>query len=304
MTLLTLGLACNAAACMEDEPFYDTEIPPHTSIDNSKGEGVTRLVTYNVGIFNKYIKDDYQLIADMMKEIDADAICMNELDNNTNRTRHVYQLKHFASLMGSWDFEYGAAMPYDGGEYGEGVTTRKKAVNKFSVALPKGVGAEPRVLVVMEMEDYVICTSHLDHVSSEAQLGQVELITKTMKERYGDSGKPVFLGGDMNATPSSETGKLLQKDWEILTITGFGTFPSDNPSKCIDYIMQLKGHAEVRSRRLADPALVQVGRRDESLGPPAGDARHQTPGQKQVEPKTNTTMKRYASIRLVAAARC
>lgn len=176
-----------------------------------------------------------------MKEIDADAICMNELDNNTNRTRHVYQLKHFASLMGSWDFEYGAAMPYDGGEYGEGVTTRKKAVNKFSVALPKGVGAEPRVLVVMEMEDYVICTSHLDHVSSEAQLGQVELITKTMKERYGDSGKPVFLGGDMNATPSSETGKLLQKDWEILTITGFGTFPSDNPSKCIDYIMQLKG---------------------------------------------------------------
>ena len=40
MTLLTLGLACNAAACMEDEPFYDTEIPPHASIDNSKGEGV------------------------------------------------------------------------------------------------------------------------------------------------------------------------------------------------------------------------------------------------------------------------
>ena len=252
MTLLTLGLACNAAACMEDEPFYDTEIPPHVSIDNSKGEGVTRLVTYNVGIFNKYIKDDYQLIADMMKEIDADAICMNELDNNTNRTRHVYQLKHFASLMGSWDFEYGAAMPYDGGEYGEGVTTRKKAVNKFSVALPKGVGAEPRVLVVMEMEDYVICTSHLDHVSSEAQLGQVELITKTMKERYGDSGKPVFLGGDMNATPSSETGKLLQKDWEILTITGFGTFPSDNPSKCIDYIMQLKGTPMSLPRRSWD----------------------------------------------------
>ena len=76
MTLLTLGLACNAAACMEDEPFYDTEIPPHASIDNSKGEGVTRLVTYNVGIFNKYIKDDYQLIADMMKEIDADAILL------------------------------------------------------------------------------------------------------------------------------------------------------------------------------------------------------------------------------------
>ena len=188
MTLLTLGLACNAAACMEDEPFYDTEIPPHASIDNSKGEGVTRLVTYNVGIFNKYIKDDYQLIADMMKEIDADAICMNELDNNTNRTRHVYQLftnrtgkdvhqaRDLAAKLGM-EWHFSKAIDRDGGEYGEGVTTRKKAVNKFSVALPKGVGAEPRVLVVMEMEDYVICTSHLDHVSSEAQLGQVELIT-------------------------------------------------------------------------------------------------------------------------------
>lgn len=240
-TLLMLSLAMNAAACMDTEPFYDTEIPPHVSTDNTKQEGVTRLVTYNVGIFNKYIRDDYQLIADMMKEIDADAICMNELDKNTARTRGVYQLQHFASLMGGWDFEYGAAMPYDGGEYGEGITTRERAVEKFSVALPKGVGAEPRVLTVMEMEDYVICTSHLDHVSTEAQVGQVELITRTMKERYGDSGKPVFLGGDMNATPDSATGKLLQQDWEILTITGFGTFPSDNPSKCIDYIMQLKG---------------------------------------------------------------
>ena len=239
MTLSLLGLVFNATACMEKEPFYDFDIPPHVSVDNSKGEGVTRLVTYNVGVFNKYVKDDYQL-----KEIEADAICMNELDNNTNRTGHVYQLKHFASLMGNWDFEYGAAMPYDGGEYGEGVTTREKAIRKFSVALPKDVGAEPRVLVVMEMEDYVICTSHLDHVSAEAQLKQIELITQTMKEQYGDSGKPVFLGGDMNATPNSESGQLLQKDWEILTITGFGTFPSDNPSKCIDYIMQLKGTPE------------------------------------------------------------
>ena len=239
MTLLMLGLALNVAACKENEPFDDYEIPPHITIDNSKKEGVTRLVTYNVGIFNKYIKNDYQLIADMMKEIDADAICMNELDSCTTRTGGVYQLKHFASLMGDWDHIFGAAMPYSNGKYGEGVTTRKKAVKKFQVALPKGIGAEPRVLAVIELDDFVFCTSHLDHVSNEAQLPQAELISKTMKEMYGTSGKPVFLGGDMNALPTSETIKLLQKDWTILTTTGFGTFPSDNPTKCIDYIMQL-----------------------------------------------------------------
>ena len=97
MTLLMLGLACNAAACMEDEPFYDTEIPPHVSIDNSKGEGVTRLVTYNVGVFTKYVSDgSYQMIADMMTEGKADLVGITELDSCTVRTGRVFQLKKFA----------------------------------------------------------------------------------------------------------------------------------------------------------------------------------------------------------------
>ena len=33
-----------------------------------KAEGITRLVTYNVGVFNKYIADDYPLITAMMQE--------------------------------------------------------------------------------------------------------------------------------------------------------------------------------------------------------------------------------------------
>lgn len=37
----------------------------------AKAPGVTRLVTYNVGVFNKYIRDDYRLVADMMREIGA-----------------------------------------------------------------------------------------------------------------------------------------------------------------------------------------------------------------------------------------
>ena len=33
------------------------------------------------------------------------------------------------------------------------------------MALPEAGGAEPRVLVVVELPDYVIATTHLDHVS-------------------------------------------------------------------------------------------------------------------------------------------
>ena len=240
-TICLWALLLIVVSCTNDDNYNDEHgdkavIPP-------KGR-ILRVMTYNIygaRATSPANAADLDALAEVIRRQDPDFVTLNEVDVFTNRTgKDVHQARDLAAKLGM-EWHFSKAIDRDGGEYGEGVTTRKKAVNKFSVALPKGVGAEPRVLVVMEMEDYVICTSHLDHVSSEAQLGQVELITKTMKERYGDSGKPVFLGGDMNATPSSETGKLLQKDWEILTITGFGTFPSDNPSKCIDYIMQLKG---------------------------------------------------------------
>ena len=235
-TLLLIAVSCTNDDNYNDRHGDKAVIPP-------KGR-ILRVMTYNIygaRATSPANAADLDALAEVIRRQNPDFVTLNEVDAFTNRTgKDVHQARDLAAKLGM-EWHFSKAIDRDGGEYGEGVTTRKKAVNKFSVALPKGVGAEPRVLVVMEMEDYVICTSHLDHVSSEAQLGQVELITKTMKERYGDSGKPVFLGGDMNATPSSETGKLLQKDWEILTITGFGTFPSDNPSKCIDYIMQLKG---------------------------------------------------------------
>ena len=240
-TICLWALLLIVVSCTNDDNYNDEHgdkavIPP-------KGR-IIRIMPYNIygaRATSPANAADLDALAEVIRRQDPDFVTLNEVDVFTNRTgKDVHQARDLAAKLGM-EWHFSKAIDRDGGEYGEGVTTRKKAVNKFSVALPKGVGAEPRVLVVMEMEDYVICTSHLDHVSSEAQLGQVELITKTMKERYGDSGKPVFLGGDMNATPSSETGKLLQKDWEILTITGFGTFPSDNPSKCIDYIMQLKG---------------------------------------------------------------
>ena len=282
MTLLTLGLACNAAACMEDEPFYDTEIPPHASIDNSKGEGVTRLVTYNVGIFNKYIKDDYQLIADMMKEIDADAICMNELDNNTNRTRHVYQLKHFASLMGSWDFEYGAAMPYDGGEYGDAVLSKHPIIETRSYRLPCAASqpGEDRSLSVIRVEidgkDLYVASTHLDHLSGDAsrlvQANEIRRIRDT--ELDGD----LILAGGLTSIPRSNVLATMN---ELLTNVGTidqYTFPSENPTRKIDYILYAPiGHFGVQNCTVVSRSDQQVDGVDASdHRPVVADIRFQT----------------------------
>ena len=189
--------------------------------------------------FNKYIADDYPLVAEMMREVGADAVCLNELDSCTTRTGGVFQLERIARAMGGWDYRFGRAMPYRGGSYGVGVMTRERILDHFTVALPRGEGAEPRVLTVVELARYVIATTHLDHTSAAAQRDQVAVINRVMRERYAEASKPVFLGGDLNALPDSGTLRALQEAWTVLTPTDGGTYPSHDPKKCIDYILQL-----------------------------------------------------------------
>lgn len=66
---------------------------------DSRPAETVRLVTYNAGTFNKYIADDYPLVAEMMREVGADAVCLNELDSCTTRTGGVFQLERIA---GPW----------------------------------------------------------------------------------------------------------------------------------------------------------------------------------------------------------
>lgn len=251
-------------ACGSSDNNLDFEVPPHIK-NVSKQEGAIRIMTYNVlrFVYDKENPYNYQTIANMVNEKEVDAVCVNELDSFTTRSNRDYQLEKFALALGKWDYKFGTAMAYSGGSYGEGIATKDKAIKKFSVALPKGVGAEPRILVVMETDDYVIATTHLDHKSSEAQIDQVKIINASIKEKYKDSHKPVFLGGDLNATPDSETMKYLKQEWTLLS-PAQATFPSNKPNICIDYILQFNNgvkcevlHAEIiRFMKSGNPATA------------------------------------------------
>lgn len=254
---LLLWAACFVLAACGNNSGDVTELPAPTPGSGSnkdyllppkKSAGSTRLVSYNVGIFNKFIQDDYELVADMMKEVEADVVCLNELDSCTTRTRNVFQAKRVAEAMGDWSYCFGPAIPHDGGKYGEGLMSKQKPVKQYYIPLPKNVGAEARVLAVMEFEDYVVGSTHLDHVSAQARLEQAKIISEEMKKLYGKSGKRVFLGGDMNCTPDSDVIKRFKQDWTILTGTSGRenyTFSTTNPKSCIDYIMLLNNGAKV-----------------------------------------------------------
>ena len=200
-----------------------------------------RVLAYNVGVFSKYTDDSMQDIAKMMQEIGADAVAVCELDS-CNRRHAVYQLEKFAEALGGWDFRFGAAMKWAGGAYGTGVVTCDPICDGFDINLPQGDGYEPRVCVVAETGDYVIAAVHLDHSNDDVRMEQARRITDELKSRYGRSRKPVFLCGDLNATPDSPTLGQLSGDWTVLSEQA-SSYPSDSPRECIDYVLVLKNRA-------------------------------------------------------------
>ena len=117
-------------------------------------EVALRLAHYNVGAFKKTADSSVEVIADMMKEIGADVVSVNEVDSCAVRTGQVDQLADLAEKMGDWGCHYTAAMPFQGGAYGVGITYDPKLnfVKKDRVGLPKLSGSEPRVLAVTEFE--------------------------------------------------------------------------------------------------------------------------------------------------------
>ena len=229
------------------------------------GKKTVRIVTYNVGVFDKWDGSGIPFTASIVKELDPDVIALQELDSCARRTGEKYQLQDFAAAMGTeWDYAYAPALkPFQGGAYGVGAawnSERMKAVDKFYINLPKGKGSETRALVVVEFEDMVVAGTHLDYTNDSSQLAQAVLVTETLKARYGESRKPVFVCGDFNAYPDSKTIEYCREHWDILspekttypdwdTIQEMESEPQTieaTPGLCIDYIMILKNGVDYK----------------------------------------------------------
>ena len=212
--------------------------------DYSKSRHAVRLVAYNVGVFSKYSGDSTMDIASMLVEMDADAVALSELES-CNRRHQTFQLEDFARALGGWHFCFGAAMKWNGGAYGGGVATKNSINRRYILKLPQGNGYEPRVCVVAETQGYVVAEVHLDHSNETVRMEQASLLTDELMRLYGRSRKPVFLCGDLNATPDSPTLQLLSEDWTVLSESA-ATYPSQNPRECIDYILALNNRARYR----------------------------------------------------------
>ena len=201
------------------------------------------LVSYNVGVFSKFEDDTTPQVAAVIRSSGASYVALNELDS-CNRRHANYQLKDLAAELGGWSYQFASAFPYAGGAYGNGVVSSDKVTARYKVHLPKSDGSEPRSIAVVETARCVFASVHLDYLGEVAQARQVEALNDWFKAVYAGAKKPVFLCGDFNAEPDSETIDLMKQNWTLLSGPDF-TYSTTNPRKCIDYVFAYKDAAPV-----------------------------------------------------------
>ena len=169
---------------------------------------------------------DYDRTANVIAENQPDVVALQELDSITGRSGRKYQLGELAKRT-NYHPVFGKAIDYDGGGYGVGVLTKEKPLSTKRIPLP---GEEPRVLLIVELKDYVIACTHLD-LEEDARLASIPLIINEAEHWQ----KPFILTGDWNDTPNSQLLQELTKYFTINSGNDF-TFPADEPNECIDYV--------------------------------------------------------------------
>ena len=175
-------------------------------------------------------KVDYDRTAEVIRKQQPDIVALQELDSMTARSKQHDQLGELANHTSYYPV-FGSAIDFDGGKYGVGILTHERPLSTKRIPLP---GEEPRVLLVVELQNYVIACTHLD-LKEEHRLASVPLIVAEAQHWQ----KPFILAGDWNDTLDS---KLLNEITGYFTLNSGtkATFPADKPRECLDYIASFK----------------------------------------------------------------
>ena len=186
-----------------------------------------QIMTYNVRhCAGMDLVVDYDRTANVISKTQPDVVAIQELDSMTGRSGRKYQLEELAKRTNYYPI-FGKAIDYDGGGYGVGVLTKEHPLSTKRIPLP---GEEPRVLLVVELKDYVIACTHLD-LEEDTRLASIPLIIE--EANYWQ--KPFIIAGDLNDNPDSQVLKKLKKYFTINSGNEY-TFPADKPNECIDYV--------------------------------------------------------------------
>ena len=202
---------------------------------------IVKVLSFNI-LHGATTRHDFNLdlIARVIIDANPDFVALQEVDFKTNRAKK-YDLVTELGWRTKMAPLFARAMPYDGGEYGEGILSKYTFIMTRNVGLPYSPGNEPRaaleITTVLPSGDTIsFVGTHLDHLQDETdKVAQA----KKINEVFSANEFPTILAGDLNDIPGSTTINILEEFWTAAydKVNPQPTFPADNPTKKIDYVM-------------------------------------------------------------------
>ncbi|MFC1730146.1 endonuclease/exonuclease/phosphatase family protein [candidate division KSB1 bacterium] len=201
-----------------------------------------RVLSYNI-LHGATVNNDFDIdrIARVIREASPDIVALQEVDFKTERAKGMDLVTELGYRTGMAPL-FGRAMPYDGGEYGEGILSRYSFISSKAHPLPHSPRNEPRtalevVIGLPSGDEIVFIGTHLDHTRDQTdRIAQARRIN----ELFARNEAPTILAGDLNAVPDSEPMNILFRFWsDAASSDPQYTFPSDEPRRRIDYVLFL-----------------------------------------------------------------
>jgi len=208
----------------------------------SGGEQVQlRVLSYNIhhgeGVDRKL---DLPRIARVIKSVNPDLVALQEVDDGTERTKHVDQPAVLARLTGM-NVVFGDNIGYQGGHYGNAVLSRLPVKRHENHPLPLFDNGEQRGVLEVEVGmpngtgPLLFLATHLDHRAGDRERVASAKAINELAATGAD--QPALLAGDLNDLPESKTLCEFGTVWTRANEKVLPTVPVNQPTRQIDFIL-------------------------------------------------------------------
>lgn len=272
-TPIAVVLVAATVGCASRPPSVDT-VPGTATL------GPVRILVYNIHAGRDAAGvDNLAGVAALVRDLRADLVLLQEVDQGTRRSGNVDQPAALAAATG-FHVAFGSALDYDGGKYGVAILSRWPITFDTLFHLPvdppqarAGGSHEPRGALRADIATpwgtLAIFNTHIDASAADTWRRQEARVIASLVAAARMRDSRVLLGGDLNSTPESAVQQELRgsglRDAFAECGRGAGlTYPADSAVKRIDYLYLADRFrctvAEVPITRVSDhlPLLVEV----------------------------------------------